>query len=83
MQFPETTLRLVNFRTTEKEGKKYTFVKLADEKTFDSNEFMLNREQSPENLVVQTRYKVILNIEGRYASVILQPEKGTGAAGAA
>ena len=76
MKFPETVLRLVNVRTMETQnGKSLSFVKLADEKTFDSNEFMLNREQSSAELIPQSRYKVILDIEGRYSSVTLQPEK--------
>lgn len=71
----KTVLRLVSSRTTEKEGKRYTFVKLADEQTFDSNEFMLHREQMPEKLVPQARYHVTLDIEGRFTSVQLDPEK--------
>jgi len=75
MRFPETVLRLINLRTAEKNGKNYTFVKLADEKTFDSNEFMLSRDQSPEGLIPQARYRTVLNVEGRFSSVTLQPEK--------
>jgi hypothetical protein len=59
----------------EKEGKKYTFVKLADEATFDSNEFMLHREQMVDKLVPQARYSVTLDVEGKFTSVQLEPEK--------
>jgi hypothetical protein len=71
----KTVLRLISVRTAEKEGKKYTFVKLADEATFDSNDFMLHREQIPEKLEVQKRYNVTLDIEGKFTSVQLDLER--------
>ena len=71
----KTQLRLVTHRTMVKEGKKYTFVKLADEATFDSNEFMLHRDHEPDKLVPQSRYNVTLDIEGRFTSVKLEPTK--------
>lgn len=72
--FPEKPLRLVTVRTHEKEGKKHTFVKLADEMSFESNEFMLTRDQAPDLLMAGTRYKVALDVEGRFSSVTLTPE---------
>ena len=70
----KTPLRLVSFRTMEKEGKKYTFVKLADQETYDSNEFMLHRDQMLDKLILKERYFVTLDIEGRFTSVQLDPE---------
>jgi hypothetical protein len=70
----KTVLRLISAKTMEKDGKRFTFVKLADEKTFDSNEFMLHKEQMPEKLVPTMRYNVTLDIDGRFTSVMLDPE---------
>jgi len=76
MKLPEIVLRLINVRTsTTKEGNPYTMVKLADEKTYDSGEFFLSREQSPEGLVPHTHYKVTFEFRGTSASVTLQPAK--------
>ena len=75
--YPEASLRLVSNRTYEKEGKAYTFVKLADKKTFDSNEFMLSRDQSPDLLTAGHDYKVHLEVDGRFSSVSLFPEKAS------
>jgi hypothetical protein len=58
----------------EKEGKRYTFVKLADEDTFDSNEFMLHREHDNHAPESQKRYTVTLDVEGKFTSVKLEPE---------
>jgi len=70
----QTPLRLVTSRTIEKEGKSYTFVKLAEEATYDSNEFMLHRNHNNQPPDIQKRYNVVLDIEGKFTSVILEPE---------
>lgn len=75
----ETPLRLVSIRTIEKrnakdELKSYSFLKLANEATFESEDFMLSSEQSPEGLIHHNRYKVTLNVEGKFTSVMLEPE---------
>jgi hypothetical protein len=76
MKFPEKTLRLLSVRKgVSEKGNNYCFVKLADEATFESEEFMLNRDQSPDFLTVQQRYIATLNVEGRFSSVELVPEK--------
>ena len=72
----KNVLRLVSTQSVEREGKKTLhFVKLADEETFDSCEFMLHRDQVPEGLVWKDRYRVTLDIDGRFTSVMLEPEK--------
>ena len=74
MRFPKKTLRLLSVRTHTKGEKNYTFVKLADEATFENNDFMLNREEtSPDSLVAQNRYDVELQVDGRYSTVTLTP----------
>jgi hypothetical protein len=70
----KTVLRLISVKKMEKEGKRFTFVKLADEKTFDSNEFMLHKEQMVDKLVTQARYNVTLDVDGKYTSAILDLE---------
>jgi hypothetical protein len=71
MKFPMKVLRLVSHRSIVKEGKTYNFVKLADEETFDSNEFMLSADTRMDKLLNQTRYEVELSIDGRFTSVNL------------
>ena len=77
MKFPETVLRLVTMKQIKKEDRMYTFVKLADAKTLDSNEFMLSSEQNADNLIVQKDYRVTLDIDGKFSSVTLLPEKAS------
>jgi hypothetical protein len=36
---------------------------------------MLSRDQSADKLVAQTRYAVVLEVDGRFSSVSLTPEK--------
>lgn len=73
MKFPEVTLRLVKVNKFEKEGRVSAMVKLACEKTFDSFEAWLSREQSPDLLVEASRYKVTLDFD-KFSSVTLVPE---------
>ncbi|MCL2357932.1 MAG: hypothetical protein FWC70_12410 [Defluviitaleaceae bacterium] len=72
----KTPLRLVSVQIVEREGKApLKFVKLADEETYDSCEFMLHRDASVQSLVVKARYNVTLDVDGRFTSVLLEPEK--------
>jgi hypothetical protein len=73
----KTPLRLVSARTFEKGDKRYTFVKLADEATFDSNEFMLHSEHDNSPPETQKRYSVTLDVEGKFTSVKLEPAKAS------
>jgi len=74
MKFPEILLRLVKIKSVEKDAKHYTFVTLANEETFESNEFKLTNDHSLEKLEEQKRYWVTLEVEGKYTSVTLRPE---------
>ncbi len=74
MKFPKMTLRLISVRSIEKEGKGYNFVKLANELTYESNDFMLGRETDVKMLTVQTRYNAELDVDGRFLTVNLTPE---------
>lgn len=73
-------LRLLDIRKYEKfaeDGETVTgtfhFVKFVDEATYESNEFMLPKEIDPASLKVQTRYKVILDMDGRWTRLSLTP----------
>lgn len=73
------TLRLLAVRRYDKKAEDGTiisthhFVKFADEATFESNEFMLPKEIDPATLVPQTRYKVVLDIDGKWTRPSLIP----------
>ena len=72
------TLRLLEIRKFDKLNEDGTtntlnFAKFADEATFESNEFMLPKEIDPATLIPQTRYKVTLDVEGRWTRISLTP----------
>jgi hypothetical protein len=71
--YPERNLVLVNCRTAEKDGKKYTFATLADPETYENQTFMLGREQTLEFLIPKNRYRLVLEIEGKYSTATLIP----------
>jgi hypothetical protein len=83
MKFPKKTLRLISVRSgTSQKGNPYTFVKLADEATFENNDFMLGKETDVRSLVVQNRYEAELDVEDKFTSINLflskdQPQKAT------
>jgi hypothetical protein len=76
MTFPKKTLRLISVRTgISQKGNDYAFVKLADETTYENNEFMLGRDTNVKSLELQKRYDAEINIEDRFTSVNLTPAK--------
>jgi hypothetical protein len=74
----EKVLRLVSIKTITKakdgEEKSYHFAKMADEETFDSVEFMLSRNQAVDLLIPKERYRVSLEIDGKFMSAHLIQE---------
>jgi hypothetical protein len=78
IKFPEKVLRLLEIRSIEKneEGKEkkiYHFARLADEETFEANDFMLPQSVDPASLTVQTRYAVLLDVDGKFNRISLTP----------
>lgn len=77
MRFEKKDLRLVTMRQLQtKAGKTMYLVKLADKIAFDCQEFILARDHSVEGLEQGKDYNVILDVDGRYSSVTLQPVVG-------
>ena len=74
--YPSTPLRLIDVRTgTSQKGNPYTFVKLADEQTFENVDFMLQKDQDPATLQLHTRYNVEVERNDNFYTVALTPEK--------
>jgi guanylate kinase len=71
--YPERPLVLVNYRQAEKEGKMYNFVTMADTETYENQTFMLARDQSVDNLRAKNKYRVALEVEGKFSTVMLLP----------
>jgi len=79
MLFEKKDMRLVSVRNIERDGgKTITFVKIADKKTFEGNDFILGRETAVKSLIAGNDYDVELTVDGKYNSVNLWeplPEK--------
>lgn len=73
MKFLKKGMRLITVKTVTKEGKTFSFVKLADKESFDNGDFMLSRKVDPTKLSENNDYNVILEIDGKYSTVELQP----------
>jgi hypothetical protein len=72
--YPERPLVLVNYRVAEKEGKRFTFITMADPESYENETFMLDKSQSVDGLRVKNRYLLRLEVEGKYSTATLQPE---------
>ena len=75
--YPERDLVLVKQRTikSEKNGKEYVFVTMADPDSFENQDFMLSKDQDPKNLAARNRYRVALEIDGKFmTATLMQPD---------
>lgn len=64
------TIRLVSMRSFQsKNGKDLTFVKVADTSTYDSQEFLLSRNNKPADLIPNTDYEVVIDVDGRFTTI--------------
>lgn len=68
-------VRLVSVRkAVSQNGKDLYFAKVADIETYESNDYMINRNEcNPDSLVAGYDYHLYLTVDGRFSSVYLVP----------
>ena len=71
--YSNSVVRLVSVRkVTSKNGNELYFAKVADLETYESNDYMLNRDEcKPDRLVAGGDYMLDLIVDGRFSSILL------------
>lgn len=79
MKFYRNNVRLVSVRSfTSQKGNQLTFLKVADKDTYDSAEFLADKDFDAMSVREGSDYDLVVDYDGRYMNASLLPLSDAG-----